>query len=219
MATTLSSHPLAFIFAPAPSSDDAARAHGRGEASERYSIRDESAVAIVDPAIITRLRAGDTTAFSILIADLVPPLVQYAYRVLGRRDVAEDIVQDVLARMWVQRTSLAISTTIRAYLFGAVRNAAFNTRKHERVASEHAMRSSSESSIDHQGGRLDDEITIAQLLARLPERRREAVELRFLAQLSFAEVAAVLGSSTGNAERLVARAIEALQQMVADHRG
>jgi len=174
----------------------------------------QSGAASSDASLIARLRAGDAEVFTELVANVVPALIQYATRWLGDESVANDVVQDVMARLWDKRATLSASTTIRAYLFGAVRNASLNVRKHEHVVRTYAAFSmAGPTSIDTTAPILE-RITVDQLLAHLPERRREAIVLRYLGELSYAEVAAILGTTPVNAERLVARSLETLRQVV-----
>ncbi len=47
-----------------------------------------------DAALIRRVRAGDITAFDALVAEYMRPAFQMAYRVVGHREDAEDLVQE-----------------------------------------------------------------------------------------------------------------------------
>ena len=47
-----------------------------------------------DAALIRRVRAGDVTAFDALVAEYMRPAFQMAYRVVGHREDAEDLVQE-----------------------------------------------------------------------------------------------------------------------------
>lgn len=180
---------------------------GGGDAVEKES---------ADAALVARLRAGDATAFAAVIADTVPALLRYAERLAPRGADVEDLVQDVLARVWVSRATLTVSISVRAYLFVAIRNAANNLHKHERVIQMHAMDVWSDDVAVDPGAHLVGRVTVEQLLATLPPRRREAVVLRYLGELSFAEVAQVLGTTRVNAERLVARSLETLRRVAAE---
>jgi RNA polymerase sigma-70 factor (ECF subfamily) len=184
--------------------------HG-GEAEE---IRSASPA---DAALVDRLRAGDAVALTEIIAANVPALSRYAARLLRDEAEAEDIVQDVLARFWARRASLTVETTVRAYLFGAVRNIALNLHRHRRVAAVRTVAATEAQSAVNASpaDTVLSRLTVDQLLAHLPERRRDAVVLRYLGELSYAEIAAVLGTTRVNAERLVARSLETLRTIVA----
>jgi RNA polymerase sigma-70 factor (ECF subfamily) len=194
--------------------DEAAPRWRRG-ASDTVSARDETLAAPRDAALVARLRAGEAAAFTELLEDVVPALVEYAGRLVPHGTDAEDLVQDVLARVWIARSTLVVATSVRAYLFVAVRNSAHNARKHRRVAAAYgeAARVHMEWGVLDPATVLVGRVTVEQLLAHLSERRREALMLRYLGGLSFAEVAQVLGTTRVNAERLVARALETLRRL------
>lgn len=167
-----------------------------------------------DAALVERLRRGDATALTEIIAATAPALIRYATRLLHDDAEADDVVQDVLARLWGRRATVTVATTVRAYLFGAVRNAALNIHKHRRIVATHAsMRQ--DSHVSPPADTVFARITVEQLLAHLSERRREAVVLRYLGELSYAEIGSLLGTTPVNAERLVARALETLKGIAA----
>lgn len=62
-------------------------------------------------------------------------------------------------------------------------------------------------------GRVDGQETVRALLARLPERQRRIVELRFFEDLTQAEIGARLGISQMHVSRLLARALTVLRTL------
>lgn len=169
-----------------------------------------------------KLRAGDESAFTAVIAATVPALIRYAGIRLGiSHDAAEELVQDVFARLWLNRTTIPNRVT-RAYLFAMVRNAALNAAAHERVVTTHAAWHatrhathvvSGSPSVSDASASTDAALTLERLLARLPDRRRQAIELRYWGGLSYAELAETLGTTPASAERLVARGLATLQEL------
>ena len=57
------------------------------------------------------------------------PLCSHAVRFVGSKEVAQDIVSDLLAQFYDQKLFLTITTSIRSYLFKSVRNRGFNYLK------------------------------------------------------------------------------------------
>src|SRR5438105_520708 len=70
-------------------------------------------------ALMTRLRAGDTTALDELYRAWYIQLVRFAALTGPSPAIAEEIVQDVFAAVWEGRTRLAIHGSWHAYLFTA----------------------------------------------------------------------------------------------------
>ena len=72
------------------------------------------------------LRGLSQAAFEKLFRQYYEELYYYACRYLWRREDAEEAVQDVFVRVWEKREELQISTSVKAYLYAAVRNRAIN---------------------------------------------------------------------------------------------
>ncbi len=65
-----------------------------------------------------------------------------------------------------------------------------------------------------QEANVDDGLTLAAAIRRLPERQRRVIELKFLMGLSNREVASLLGSTEGAVNARQWRALEALRRML-----
>ena len=75
-----------------------------------------------DESLVRRVRAGDPEAFETLFRTYYPKLASLAYAFVKSRQVAEEIVQDALLRVWEQRESIEIRGPVRSYLYAAVRH-------------------------------------------------------------------------------------------------
>ncbi len=60
--------------------------------------------------------------FQLVFEKFYDPLCKYAFSLVKEREVCEDVVQEVFARIWENRKDLIASESIRFYLFTAVRN-------------------------------------------------------------------------------------------------
>jgi RNA polymerase sigma-70 factor (ECF subfamily) len=169
-----------------------------------------------DQQLLKRIRAGDVHAFELLFRRYFEPLWRFAYRYVRADDIAEDIVQEVFARIWERRAQWRVAGDVKTYLFRAVRNQTINVHKHYLV--ENRVFDTSDVGIGRIGDTapLPDEVTLRaqvhQLVDMLPEPRRSAVLLRYYEGLGFQEIALILGISTGAAEMLTARAIRSLRE-------
>jgi RNA polymerase sigma-70 factor (ECF subfamily) len=158
------------------------------------------------------------------------PLTRFAFHLLADRDAAEEVVQDLFARVWDGRASWQ-PVSVRAYLYGAVRNRALNVLKQERFREQVRTRMRShvatsqemltENTTDASDGlRADADTLVDQALVErcrvaietLTERRRTALRLRFDESLTFPQIAVVMGISTESAKQLVFHAVRALRR-------
>ena len=127
-----------------------------------------------------------------------------AFRILGDRRDAEDVVQETLARALVRWRRVA--TYAEAWTAATSSNLAIGIwRKRERPA--RSLPRPSPPTDEH----LHDRMELVRLLRELPRRQRDLVVLRYVADLSEADVAAALGCSVGSVKRHAHRGLAALR--------
>ena len=170
--------------------------------------------------VVARLRGGDVRALEELFRLHYAPLCRFADRYLRDRAGAEDLVQDLFAALWANRTRLDLRGSVRTYLFTAVRNRALNVRKHQLVERDwNRDESVSDIRVLHRAPRRPDELLdereqqdrLRAAIALLPERCRLVMQLRWQEQMSYAEIAAVMGVSIKGVEIQLARGLATLR--------
>jgi RNA polymerase sigma-70 factor (ECF subfamily) len=194
---------------------------GNPPAARPRSGAEDAAATPNDHAIAARIRAGDVATFDALVLETFPILTRVAARLTGSITDGEEIAQDVLFRLWMRRDTLRPATTLTVYLLAAVRNRALNWVRDHRTAARHLATGmipvpSPPPSPD--AGPVEDERRrrVTQALEALVPRHRLAVELRYGAQASFAEVGAALGVSDRAAEQILRRAVLALRRTLGE---
>lgn len=178
-----------------------------------------------DAALIERLKMGDEVTFRECYDDHYVPLWRYAFRLLGSRDAANDVVQEVFFSLFTQREKLAVRSSVRTYLFGAVRHAALNLLRHDTIAHRLVTAPVGEgvpamgalsSRPDDDAEQHDIEARVMRALAMLPERQRSAMILRWEHGLTTAQIARTLGIADTVAGRLLMKAAVHLRRLLAD---
>jgi RNA polymerase sigma-70 factor (ECF subfamily) len=170
---------------------------------------------------IARIRAGDYDAFIACFRAYYNPALGLATRLLGSQDGAEDVVQDVFFRIWQRRETWVVTSNLSAYLHGAVRNRVTSHFRHRRVRTRFE---GFVQEIFDRGGRCPDDDVIAadldaaiqRIIDGLPSRCREVYELRWCHQLSYAEIAHILGISLKTVEAHVTTALKRLRAKLPD---
>jgi RNA polymerase sigma-70 factor (ECF subfamily) len=172
-----------------------------------------------DAALIERLRRGDERALDALLVRFWQPLVAYAERFAGTRDAAEDIAQRTFCRLWERRAEWRPTGSLRGLLYRVAHNLAVSERRaghaHERAARGHVDRAASVRTPL-------DAVEESQLRARLeravqalPVRRRQVFVLRCVHDLSYREIAEVMGTSTQTVANQLSRALTTLRVALA----
>lgn len=194
-------------------------------------------------AALTRARAGDDAAFTALVAPLRPELHAHCYRMLGSPHDAEDALQEALLRAWRSLPRFEGRSSLRTWLYTVATRtcldlAAGRGRRALPVdlgpASEHAVPGSVAAEHVRWLGPYPDAALVAG--PATPDARyeqREAVELAFVAALqhlpgnqraalllfdvlgfSAAEIAAMMGTTTGSVNSALARARRVVAERV-----
>lgn len=169
---------------------------------------------------VPRIREGDAAAFEQLFRALHEPLLAFATRYTRDPSRAEELIQDVFFVVWQTRAQWEPRGSVRAYLFGAVRNRALNLRRRDTLEQDWANEEAHESSrtLHPTPASVDAELEHQELLTRahaaldaLPERCRLAMHLRWREGMSYAEIAEVLGISNKGVENQLARGLRAVR--------
>lgn len=71
---------------------------------------------------LEQLQEGDESAFTEIYQHFWSSMYAVTYNHVRDRAVAEELVQDLFANLWLKRSSLSIHSSLRGYLFTAIRN-------------------------------------------------------------------------------------------------
>ena len=167
-----------------------------------------------ESSLLARLRAGDRSAFEQIFREHFDGLAGFVYRLTRSRAIAEELVQDLFLEIWMRRERLVITETLRTYLFRAARNRAFNHLRRNKLERLWRLRQPQ----PEETGAVDDEHSSDELaaairaaVASLPDRCREIFLLSREQNLTYAEIAQVLGLSIKTVETQMGRALKALR--------
>jgi len=167
---------------------------------------------------LAQIRAGDPLAFERAFRAYHASLCQFAYRYVRSREVAEELVHDVFAKLWESRRRLDVRDSLKSYLYSAVRNHAISHLRHalvERHWREGEVQGEAHHDLNDADRLLESEELVGavqRVLESLPERCRLALTLRWQRQMSYAEVAEAMGISVKTVEIYVSRGLAALRE-------
>jgi RNA polymerase sigma-70 factor (ECF subfamily) len=172
-----------------------------------------------EAAAIEQVQAGDTAAFDLLVRRYMRRAFAAAYRVLGHREDAEDVVQEAFLAALTNIRSFDTSRPFGPWLYRIVVTRGLNFRKSRSRRTTEGLEDGMAAS-GAPGPAADAEqdglrSTIAAALARLPERQRMVVQLFELDGFSGAEIATMLGISPGTVRWYLHEARQALRGMLA----
>jgi RNA polymerase sigma-70 factor (ECF subfamily) len=160
--------------------------------------------------------AASVLDFDALYRDARDDVFAYAATLLHDRAAAEDVTAQAFERAYRRRSRYdARRGSPRAWLFGIVRNAALDElRKRKRAATAQMPEPNPEPAPDEAAELAAERDAVRAALQRLAPRDREVIALKYHAELSNTELAAVLGVSPTNAGTLLHRAMTKLREAV-----
>jgi RNA polymerase sigma-70 factor (ECF subfamily) len=182
---------------------------------------------------LAAIRRGDSDAFETLARQNAPALFRTALRLTGRREEAEDLVQEVLVRALPALRRFEGRAKLSTYLFRAMGNLWKNqlrSKKRSRVV-EWFRRGTRDEGEDEQPfpdpadpqplppERLQAEeraIEVQAAVAKLDPPRRLTLLLREVEQMSYEEIAAATDVPLGTVRSRLARAREDLRRLLGD---
>ncbi|MDR0758096.1 MAG: RNA polymerase sigma-70 factor [Tannerella sp.] len=174
-----------------------------------------------DFLLFGKIKDGDIKAFETLFRLYHAPLCLYASGITGRRDVAEDIVQDVFYLIWKTRATMQIHRSVKSYLYGAVKNQSFLYLEHMQIREQYEARILNGGTDTAAGPDPHEQMEYAELeavvertLAGLPERRQRIFHMHRMEGQKYSEIAERLAISVKTVEAEMAKACRQLRHNV-----
>ena len=176
-------------------------------------------LSVNDAALVERAQRGSDDAVRDLLGQVRPAVLRYATARLGRRDVAEDVTQEVcLAVLTALPAYEDMGRPFRSFVFGIAAHkvadahrAAYRSRD---VLTEDLPDAPDDAPTPEDLAVRGDEGRRAMaLLGELPEDQRELLLLRVAAGLSAEEVGGVLGMTPGAVRVAQHRALNRLREL------
>jgi RNA polymerase sigma-70 factor (ECF subfamily) len=197
-----------------------------GESSGQLALRDP------DIRLMLRVRDDDATAFAELVDLYQQRLVTVMHHLVGNKDEAEDLAQEVFLRVYRGRKKYRPRAKFSTWLFTIANNLALNalrTRQRKPVVPLNLRDSGplgprpAENLVHdrdrefHPGERLQHQELVAviqEALAGLNERQRVAVVLNKYEDMNYSEIAEIMGLTTKAVKSLLSRARDNLRQVL-----
>jgi RNA polymerase sigma factor (sigma-70 family) len=178
-------------------------------------------VNVTDNALMARVGAGELAKLAVLFERYHRALFRYFVSMNRDRELAEDLVQDVLFRILRYRASYDPEKPFTAWMYQIARRAnldRINSRRAEVVGIEEFTErrpepASAAPGPEERAARGQNLALLRRALEQLPPDKREILVLSRFEELKHEEIAAVLGCEVATVKVRVYRAVRALEQI------
>ena len=181
----------------------------------------EVVVAEMADAVAPRPSEGEREVFDPALAlieeiyrEQAPRFRRVAAAIVESAEAADDVVQEAFASAVANRGSFRGSGAASAWIWRIVVNGALSRRRRERL--ERRMTEWLKLGRDHAEDRPAADRSFRTLVARLPERQRTVLFLRYYADLDYAAIAELLSISPGTVGKLLHDARATLRTALGD---
>lgn len=173
-----------------------------------------------DPHWIIRSRQGDRDAYGLLVRQHQRAVYNVCYRLLGERQAAEDMTQETFIRAYQRLHTFQIGRPFGPWIRRVATNLCYNHLNARRDAAipldDERLRLAGPSSQEPEASHLRHAKAerVRQAILSLPAHYRAVIELRHFQDLSYAEIAAVLGIPLSDVKSHLFRARKQLARLL-----
>jgi RNA polymerase sigma-70 factor, ECF subfamily len=180
-----------------------------------------------DAALMLRVKRGDEAAFAELVEKYKQPVMNLVFRTLRDATEAEDLAQNVFLQVHKSAYRYEVTARFSTWLFTIARNLCLNEIRRRTRHPADSIEGTQQENEEQPARQFEDvktalpqaallqrelEQKIEQALAELPETQRTAILLCRRDDLSYEDIAKILGCSLSATKSLIHRGRETLKQ-------
>ncbi len=169
-----------------------------------------------DLELINLLKGGDKDAYTQIFFRYNRLLYVHAYKMLGDKEEARDVVQEIFASLWEKKSTIELKSNLPGFLYTSTRNKILDLFSHQAVASKYvlanqAMSSQTEDKTDFLVRTNELSAIIEKEIAFLPAKMQEIFNLSRKDNLSHKEIAEKLHLTEKTVKNQVNNALKILR--------
>lgn len=178
-----------------------------------------------DVRLMLEVQGGNKHSFDALMHKYYPRLFNFIFRFVGRREIAEDLTQEVFLKVYHTASRYRPKSKFQTWVYTIAKNISLNELRHHKrtVISldepfvsddgpmERQMEDTAAPRADEQILREEAAAAVREAIDSLPQNQRMAVILRRYEQFSYEEIAQTIRLSVKAVKSLLSRAKESLK--------
>ncbi|GGW82838.1 RNA polymerase sigma factor [Salegentibacter mishustinae] len=169
-----------------------------------------------DRLLVEQLKVNNEKAFHKIFEKYHPPIFAYSISLLKSKENAEEIVQEVFMKLWMNSEELDPNLSLKSYLFTIARNLSFNHLK--KAANSELLKkeifhktTSSENSTFDKVVHNEYAIITMEAINRLPEKRKRIYEMSRLEGKSYSDISEELNISVSTVKSQMSSALSSIR--------
>jgi RNA polymerase sigma-70 factor (ECF subfamily) len=171
--------------------------------------------------LIKSIREGDADAFKNLFETYCQALVYFAWRFVKNTQAAENIVQDIFLKVWLNRTRLDPALNTKSYLYKAVKNQALQHLRKAKIENRKGNFQVLDDSTKSPEDILNEKeiaVSVQRAISELPTQSRLIFTMSKYSNLKYSEIAEIQNISIKTVETHMGRALKFLRKRLANLR-
>ena len=170
-----------------------------------------------DLLLIEGLKRRDKLVFDYIFNYYYSSLCTFSLQYLNDRNPVEDLVQDFFVSLWIEAPRLQINSSLKSYLFAAIKNRCLDHQKHQIVTQKYRTfilfsNDNGNDSTDQYFAESELRIAIQKSLEKMAPRCREIFELSRNYGFSNQEISEKLGISKRTVELQISNSLKILKK-------
>jgi len=177
---------------------------------------------LADEDLMQLVQRGDPRAFELVYDRHSGAAFSLAYRMVGRGNVAEDVVQEAFLSIWRSGARYERARgSVRTWVLGIVHHRAIDQLRRSSV---HDKRRASDEGLEERlesGERTDNEVarreeaaSIRSAMTTLPADQSHVIELAYFGGFTHTEIAEILGAPVGTVKGRMRLGLEKLRNQL-----
>jgi len=173
-----------------------------------------------EPVLVQQLRDGSKQAFNCIYLHYYKRLCAFALQYIPFAE-CEEVVQEVMVWLWENREMIAPDTSMKSFLFAAVKYKCINKNTHRQIRNRvlESLHKKYNHLFDDPNFYEEQELIglLHKTLLNLPEEYREAFSLNRFENLTYKEIAERMGVSSKTVAYRISQTLKVLREELKDY--
>ncbi len=170
-----------------------------------------------DLILFNRVKDGNKLAFNTIFEKYYADLCEFSFMMINSKQLAEEVVADVLANIWIKRSHIEISQSLKAYLYKSTRNMTISyIRKKKKntfnIGDKESIQLTSDSNPEFDIIQKENVASLENILSIIPERSRLVFRMHRIEKLKYREISEILEISQKTVEKHMGKAIKIMRE-------